>query len=83
MYFDLLKSENIYYNKHSTTFADLLVKNVPGLNKKTANKRVSIFFDIAAIGLNTSAETYFNSLERVIGSLRKAMHRSVRNIFRH
>ena len=50
MYFDLLKSENIYYNKHSTTFADLLVKNVPGLNKKTANKRVSIFLTLLQLG---------------------------------
>ena len=29
MYSDLLKSNNIYHNNHSTTFADSLVKNVP------------------------------------------------------
>ena len=57
MYSDLLKSDNIHHNNHTTTFADLLVKYVPGLNKKTANKRVSVFFDTAAIGLNTSSET--------------------------
>ena len=44
MYSDLLKSDNIHHNNHANTFADLLVKYVPGLNKKTANKRVSVFF---------------------------------------
>ena len=29
MYSDLLKSDNIYHNNHTTTFADLLVKYVP------------------------------------------------------
>ena len=75
MYSDLLKSDNIHHNNHTTTFADLLVKYVPGLNKKTANKRVSVFFDTAAIGLNTSSVTYFDSRVKVIGSVRKAMHR--------
>ena len=75
MYSDLLKSNNIHHNKHTTTFADLLVKYVPGLNKKTANKRVSVFFDTAAIGLSTSSETYFDSLVTIIGPVRKAMHR--------
>ena len=56
MYSDLLKSDNIHHINHTTTF-DLLVKCVPGLSKKTANKRVSIFFDTAAAGLNTSSET--------------------------
>ena len=51
------------------------VKYVPGLNKKTANKRVSVFFENAAVGSNTSSETYFDSLVRVIGPVRKAMHR--------
>ena len=57
MYSDLLKSDNIHHNNHTTTFADVLVKYVPGLNKKTANKRVSVFFDTVAFGLNTSSET--------------------------
>ena len=74
MYSDLLKSDNIHHNNHTTTFADLLVKYVPGLNKKTANKRVSVFFNTAAIGLNTSSETYFDSLVKVTGPVRKAMH---------
>ena len=74
MYSDLLKSGNIYHNNHTTTFADLLVKHVPGLNKKTANKRVSVFFDTAAIGLNMSSETYFDSLVKVIGPARKEIH---------
>ena len=43
MYSDLLKSDNIHHNNHCTTFADLLVKNVLGLNKKTVNKCVSVF----------------------------------------
>ena len=30
MYSDVLKSDKIHHNKHSSTFADLLVKNVPG-----------------------------------------------------
>ena len=64
MYSDLLKSDKIHHNNHTTTFADLLVKYVPGLNKKTANKCVSVFFDTAAIGLNMSSETYFDSLVR-------------------
>ena len=42
MYSNLLKSDNIHHNNHTTTFADLLVKYVPGLNKKTANKHVSV-----------------------------------------
>ena len=67
MYSDLLKSGNIHHNNHTTTFTDLLVKCVPGLNKKTANKHVSIIFDTAAIGLNTSSETYFDSLVKVTG----------------
>ena len=50
MYSGLLKSDNIHHNNHTTTFADLLVKYVPGLNKKTANKRVSIFLDTAQLG---------------------------------
>ena len=74
MYSDLLKSDKIHHNNHTTTFADLLVKYVPGLNKKTANKCVSIFFDTAVIGLNMSSETYFDSLVKVIGPVRKAMH---------
>ena len=56
MYSDLFKSDNIHHNNH-TTIADLLVKYVPGLNKKTANKHVSVTFDTAVIGLNTSPET--------------------------
>ena len=74
MYSGLLKSDNIHHNNHTTTFADLLVKYVPGLNKKTANKRISTFFDTAAISLNTSSETYFDSLVKIIGPVRKAMH---------
>ena len=75
MYSDLFKSGNVHHNNHTSTFADLLVKYVPGLNKKTANKCVSVFFDTAAIGLNKSSETYFDSLVRLIGPVRKAMHR--------
>ena len=66
-YSDLLKSDNIHHNNHTTTFTDLLVKYVPSLNKKTANKHVSFIFDNAAIGLNTSSETYFDSLVKVTG----------------
>ena len=77
-YSNLLKFGSIYHN-HTfiiiyQCFADLLVKNVPGLNKKTASKRVSVFFDTVSIGLNTSSETYFDSLVRVIGPVRRAMH---------
>ena len=75
MYSDLLKCNNIHHYNHTTTFADLLVNYVPGLNKKTANKRISVFFNAAAIGLNTPSETYFDSLVTVIGPVRKAMHR--------
>ena len=75
MYSNLLKSDHIHHNKHTTTFNYLLVKYVAGLNNKTANKRVSIFFDSDAVGLNTSSETYFDSLVKVIGSVRKAIHR--------
>ena len=74
MYSDLLKSDNIHHNNHTTTFADLLVKYVPGLNKKTVNKHVGVIFDTATIALNTSSETYFDSLVRVTGPVRKAMH---------
>ena len=74
IYSDLLKSDNIHHNNHTTTFADLLVKYVPGLNKKTVNKHVSVIFDTATIALNTSSETYFDSLVRVTGPVRKAMH---------
>ena len=74
MYSDLFKSDNIHHNNHTTTFADVLVRYVPGFNKKTANKRVNVFFDTAAIGLNISSETYFDSLVRVIGPVKKAMH---------
>ena len=42
MYSNLLKSDNIHHNNHTTTFADLLIKYVPGLNKKTANKHVIV-----------------------------------------
>ena len=73
MYSNLLKSD-IHHNNHTTTLADLLVKYVPGLNKKTVNKHVSVIFDTATIGLNTSSETYFDSLVRVTGPVRKAMH---------
>ena len=74
MYSDLFKSDNIHHNNHTSTFTDLLIKYVPGLNKKTANKHVSVIFDTAAIGLNTSAETYFDSLVKVTGPVRKAMN---------
>ena len=74
MYSDILKSDSIHHNNHTTTFTDLLVKCVPGLNKKTANKHVSVIFDTAAIGLNTSSETYFDSLVKVTGPVRKAMN---------
>ena len=74
MYSDLLKSDNIHHNNHTTTFADLLVKYVPGLNKKTANKHVSVIFDTAVIGLNTSSETYFDSPVKNTGPFRKAMN---------
>ena len=46
IYCGLLKSDNIHHNNYSTTFTDLLVKNVPGLNKKTANQHVHIFFTL-------------------------------------
>ena len=42
MYSNLLKSDNIHHNNHTTTFADLLVKYVPGLNKKTTNNHVIV-----------------------------------------
>ena len=42
IYSNLLKSDNIHHNNHTTTFADLLVKYVPGLNKKTTNNHVSV-----------------------------------------
>ena len=42
MYSNLLKSDNIHHNNHTTTLTDLLVKYVPSLNKKTANKHVSV-----------------------------------------
>ena len=74
MYSNLLKSDNIHHNNHTTTFADLLVKYVPGLNKKTVNKHVSVIFDTAAIALNTSSETYFDSPVKNTGPVRKAMH---------
>ena len=74
MYSDLLKSDNIHHNNHTTTFADLLVKYVPGLNKKIANKHVSVIFDTAVIGLNTSSETYFDSPVKNTGLFRKAMN---------
>ena len=76
MYSDLFKSGNVHHNNHTSTFADLLVKYVPGLNKKTANKCVSVFFVAAAIGLNMSSETYFDSLVR-------QRIENVRNILRH
>ena len=75
MYSDLLKSDNIHHNNHTTTFTGLLVEYVPGLNKKTVNKHVSVIFDTAAIVLNTSSETYFDSLVKVTGPVRKAMNR--------
>ena len=74
IYSNLLKSDKIHHNNHTTTFADLLVKYVPGLNKKTVNKHVSVIFDTATIALNTSSETYFDSLVRVTGPVGKAMH---------
>ena len=74
MYSDLFKSDNIHHNNHTSTFADLLVKYVPGLNKKTANNHVSVIFDTAAIGLNTSSETYFDSPVKNTGPVRKAMN---------
>ena len=74
IYSDLLKYDNIHHNNHTTTFADLLVKYVPGLNKKTVNKHVSVIFDTAAIALNTSSETYFDSPVKNTGPVRKAMH---------
>ena len=74
MYSNLLKSGNIHHNNHTTTFADLLVKYVPGLNKKTVNKHVSVIFNTATIALNASSETYFDSLVRVTRPIRKAMH---------
>ena len=83
MYSDLLKSDNIYHNNHNTTFADLLVKYLPGLNKKTANKRVRVFFDTAAIGLNTSSETYFDPSKGYWTSQKKKFIKNVRNIIRH
>ena len=72
MYSDLLKSDKIHHNNHTTAFTVLLVKYV---NKKITNKHVSIFFDTATIGLNTSSETYFDSLVKIIGPVRKAMYR--------
>ena len=43
LYSDLFKSDNIHPNNHTTTFAYLLLKIVPDLNKKTANKHVGVF----------------------------------------
>ena len=80
MYSDLLKSYNIHSN-HSTTFSNLLVKYARDLNKKTANKCVRLFFDIAAFGLNVSSETYFESLVRVSGPVRKAMDQKCQKYF--
>ena len=74
MYTDLFKSDKNHHNNHTTAFTDLLVKCVPGLNKKTANKHVSVIFDTAAIGLNTSSETYSDSPVKNTGSFRKAMN---------
>ena len=63
IYSDLLKSDNFR----------LLVKYLRSLNKKTTNKRVSVFvfFDTAAVGLNTSSETYFNNLVRLMDQSEK------------
>ena len=46
MYSDLLKFDNTHYNYNATTIADLLVKNISSLNKKTANKRVNVFLTL-------------------------------------
>ena len=74
VYSDLLKSDNIHHKNHTTTFTDLLVKYVSGLNKKTANNHVSVIFDTAAIDLNTSSGTYFDSLVKVTGPVIEAMN---------
>ena len=74
VYSDLLKSDNIHQKNHTTTFTDLLVKYVCRFNKKTANKHVSVIFDTAAIDLNTSSGTYFDSLVKVTGPVRDAMN---------
>ena len=48
---DLLKSDNIHDNNHTATFANLLAKYVPDLNKKTAaNKYVSVFLTLLQLG---------------------------------
>ena len=73
MYSNLLKSDNIHHNNHTTTFADLLVKYAPGLNKKVARKRVTLFFETAGIGLNKSLETCFHKLVKISGPVSQAM----------
>ena len=45
---------------------------------------LAFFFDTVTIRLATSTETYFDSLVRVIGPVKKAMHRTFfRNILHH
>ena len=80
MYSNLLKSGNIYHNNHTTTFADLLLKYVPGLNKKVASKRVSLFFETAGIGLNKLSETYFDKLVKISGPVSEAMHQKCQEL---
>ena len=46
IYCSLLKSDNIHHNNHSTTFTNLVIKNVLVLNKKTANQHVHIFLTL-------------------------------------
>ena len=67
MYSNLLKFDNIHHNNHTTTFTDLLVKCVLGLNKKVASKLVSLFSETAGICLNISLETYFDRLVKIAG----------------
>ena len=83
MHSDLLISYNIHHNDYSTTFTDLVVKNLPALIRKQQICVLAGFFNIAAFGLNTPSETYFDSLVRVIGPAKKAMHQKCQNILRH
>ena len=76
LYAELLDFDNIPYTSHVSRFADRLVSEIPGLEKRVIGKVFVVFSDdINNIVLEDTikAESYVKSLLKLISPIRKEM----------
>ena len=75
LYYDQLSINGIEYSKHTSRFANKLVSNIPDLEIRTINNKLSVFFKDSLDVLSEALEpdSYLRSINKVVKPLRKIM----------